>query len=85
VNLIAYERSTLVPSEKYIGLDVHQATISVAVMDASGKLVMESILETKASTLLQFLAGLRGNLSVTFEEGTWAAWLYSWLIELGKS
>jgi transposase len=63
-------------SEKYIGLDVHQATISVAVMDASGKLVMESILESKASTLLQFLAGLRGNLSVTFEEGTWAAWLY---------
>ena len=59
-------------SEKYIGLDVHQATISVAVMDASGKLVMESILETKASTLLQFIAGLRGNLSVTFEEGTWA-------------
>ena len=63
-------------SEKYIGLDVHQATISVAVMDASGKLVMESILETKAATLLQFIAGLRGNLSVTFEEGTWAAWLY---------
>ena len=63
-------------SEKYIGLDVHQATISVAVMDASGKLVMESILESKASTLLQFLAGLRGNLSVTLEEGTWAAWLY---------
>ena len=27
--------------EKYIGLDVHQATISVAVMDASGKVVME--------------------------------------------
>ena len=63
-------------SEKYIGLDVHQATISVAVMDASGKLVMESILEAKASTLLQFLAGLGGNLSVTLEEGTWAAWLY---------
>jgi hypothetical protein len=38
VSLIAYERSTLVTSEKYIGLDVHQATISVAVMDASGKL-----------------------------------------------
>jgi Transposase len=45
-------------------------------MDASGKLVMESILEIKAATLLQFLAGLHGNLSVTFEEGTWAAWLY---------
>jgi hypothetical protein len=25
--------------EKYIGLDVHQATISVAVMDSQGKLI----------------------------------------------
>src|SRR5499427_6159314 len=63
-------------SEKYIGLDVHQATISVAVLDSTGKLVMESILETKAATVLQFLAGLRGTLLVTFEEGTWAVWLY---------
>jgi transposase len=66
-------------SEKYIGLDVHQATISVAVMDSRGKVVMESILETKAATILEFLAGLRGTLSVTFEEGTWAAWLYDLL------
>ncbi len=65
--------------EKYIGLDVHQATIVVAVMDATGKLVMESILETKAATILQFFAGLRGSLSVTFEEGTWSAWLYDLL------
>ncbi len=66
-------------SEKYIGLDVHQATISVAVLDSTGKVVMESILETKAATILQFLAGLRGTLSVTFEEGTCAAWLYDLL------
>ena len=66
-------------SEKYIGLDVHQATISVAVMDSQGKVVMESILETKASTLLEFFAGLRGSLFVTFEEGTSAAWLYDLL------
>jgi len=33
---------------KYIGLDVFQATISVAVRDAAGKLVMEAILETRA-------------------------------------
>jgi len=65
--------------EKYIGLDVHQATISVAVVDSQGKLIMESILVTKASTILEFLAGLRGTLSVTFEEGTWAAWLYDLL------
>jgi transposase len=66
-------------SEKYIGLDVHQATISVAVLDHTGKLVMECILETQAATILEFFAGLRGTLSVTFEEGTWAAWLYDLL------
>jgi transposase len=64
---------------KYIGLDVHQATISVAVRDSAGKLVIEAILETKAETILQFLRGLRGSLHVTFEEGTWAAWLHDLL------
>src|ERR1700694_975008 len=69
----------LVNSEKHIGLDVHQATISVAVMASMVKMIMESILETKAATILEFVAGLRGTLSVTFEEGTWAAWLYDLL------
>src|SRR3984893_12921358 len=63
-------------SVKDIGLDVHQAAIVVAVMDSAGKLVVESILETKAATILQFFAGLRGTLWGTFEEGTWPAWLY---------
>src|SRR5215813_10522854 len=73
------KRNTLMNTEKYIGLDVHQATISVAVLDHNGKSLMECILETKASTILEFFAGLRGTLSVTFEEGTSAAWLYDLL------
>jgi transposase len=40
---------------------------------------MESIIETKANTVLQFIRGLHGDLHVTFEEGTWAAWLYDLL------
>ena len=64
---------------KYMGRDVHKETISLAVMNAEGKLVMESIIETKASTLLQLIQGLRGDLHVTLEEGTWAAWLYALL------
>jgi transposase len=64
---------------KYIGMDVHQATISVAVMDSAGKVVMDSIIETKAATILEFFDGLRGTLCVTFEEGTSAAWLYDLL------
>jgi transposase len=64
---------------KYIGLDVHQATISAVVLDSTGKVVMESILETKAATILQFVHGLRGSLHVTFEEGTCAHWLHDLL------
>jgi hypothetical protein len=36
--------------EEYIGMDVPQATISVAVIDADGRLIMECLLETKAVT-----------------------------------
>ena len=37
------------------------------------------MIETKASVILEFIDGLRGDLHVTFEEGTWAAWLYDLL------
>ena len=66
-------------SKKYIGMDVHQATISIAVMDSRGKVVMDSVIETKAATILEFIQGVRGALWVTFEEGTCAAWLYELL------
>jgi len=66
-------------SVKYIGLDVHKESISICVRNFVGKVVMESVIETKASTILQFIDGLRGDLRVTFEEGTWAAWLYDLL------
>jgi hypothetical protein len=65
--------------EKYIGMDVHQATISAAVRDAQGKLLMECLLETKVATIVEFIQGLRGTLSLTFEEGTSAAWLHDLL------
>jgi hypothetical protein len=66
-------------SKKYIGMDVHKESISIAVMNGAGKIVMECVIETKASMILQFIDGLRGDLHVTLEEGTWAAWLYDLL------
>ena len=66
-------------STKYIGMDVHKEATTIAVISAAGKLVMESIVETKASTIVQLIEGLRGELHVTFEEGTWATWLYDLL------
>ena len=64
---------------KYIGMDVHKESISIAVRNAVGKVVMESVIETKASMILQFIDGLRGDVQVTFEEGTSSAWLYDLL------
>ena len=66
-------------STKYIGMDVHKESISIAVRNAAGKVVMECVIETKASMILEFIDGLRGDVLVTFEEGTWGAWLYDLL------
>src|SRR2546427_3007704 len=67
-------------SVKYVGLDVHQSTISVAVLNAEGRLVMQSVIATQAAAILDFIAGQRGTLQVTFEEGTHSAWLYDLLV-----
>lgn len=54
----------------YLGLDVHKGTISAPVLDSSGRLVMEAVLETKAEGILQFRHGLPGSFQVPFEEGS---------------
>src|SRR5881275_1951419 len=64
---------------KFIGLDVHKTSVSAAVIDADGKLVMQSIFATGAVAILGFVHGLRGTLRVTFEEGTHSAWLFDLL------
>ena len=66
-------------SRRFIGMDVHQSSISVAVRNAAGKLVMECVIETKAASILELIKGIKGTLLVTFEEGTCAAWLYDLL------
>lgn len=66
-------------NEKYVAMDVHKASVAIGVRDAGGKYIMESIVETKAITLLDFVNGLRGTIHLTFEEGTQSAWLYDLL------
>jgi hypothetical protein len=53
---------------KYIGMDVHKESISIAVMNAAGKLVMECVnslpapeeQHSKSRVLVSVLAGSRG-------------------------
>jgi transposase len=66
-------------NEKYVAMDVHKASVAIGVRDGAGKYIMESIVETKAATLVDFVKGLRGPLHLTFEEGTQSAWLYDLL------
>ena len=67
-------------SIKYIGMNLHSATISIAVVNDAGKLNMEATLATEASAVLDFIAGVQGTLHVAFEEGIHAPWLYDLLL-----
>jgi len=66
-------------SIRYVGLDVHRDSISVAVLDREGKVVKQTVIETKAAAVLRLLQELRGTLHVVLEEGTWSTWLYELL------
>lgn len=60
---------------RYVGLDVHRDTISVAVCDSRGKLMLERVIPTSAAAVLELVELLRDKLHVAFEEGTSAQWL----------
>src|SRR6185369_15300240 len=61
---------------KYVAFDVHQATISAAVLNLEGKLVTQAVMQTDATAIRDFLRGLSGRVHLTFEEGTLAQWLF---------
>ena len=63
-------------NDKYVGLDVHQASTSIVVLDCNGKVISEAVVRTRADAIRDFIKGLSGTIHVTFEEGTQAAWLY---------
>ena len=65
--------------DKYMGMDVHQATTVVAVIDAEGKMVLETIVATAAGPIRRLIESLSGPIHVTLEETTQAEWLYELL------
>src|SRR5262245_50176650 len=63
-------------NDKYVGMDVHQASISSCILDSEGRIVFEGRVRTRADAVQDFIKGLSGSVMVTFEEGTQAQWLY---------
>src|SRR5262249_4227204 len=64
------------PMEKYIGLDVHAASTTFAVIGQSGRRLGTYVVETNGQALVAQLKAVSGNKHVCLEEGTQSAWLY---------
>jgi transposase len=62
--------------KKYIGLDVHAASTTFAVISESGKRLGTHVVETNGQALVEQLKTIPGKKHVCLEEGTQSAWIY---------
>jgi transposase len=62
--------------DKYIGIDVHAASCSIAVVDARGKHVGLHVVATSGQEIVECLQAIAGQKHVCFEEGAQSGWLY---------
>ena len=59
--------------DRYIGIDVHARSCTVAVVDAAGKRIGEHLVETNGQALVECLRIIPGQRHVCIEEGTQSA------------
>lgn len=62
--------------ERYLGADVHAASVTFCVLDASGKQLRRDVVETNRKALVGYLQQLAGRLHLCLEESEWSQWLY---------
>jgi transposase len=61
--------------DRYIGIDAHSESCTVAVMGPSGKRIRQQVVDTQAAVLINLLKGVAGDKYVCIEEGQLAEWL----------
>jgi hypothetical protein len=61
--------------DKHIGIDVHAASCTLAVIDARGKQVGSHVVATNGQEFVECLRAIPGQRHVCFEEGTQSGWL----------
>jgi transposase len=61
--------------DRYIGIDAHSESCTVAVMGPSGKRIRQQVVDTQAKVLIDLLKGVAGDKYVCIEEGQLAEWL----------
>ena len=62
--------------KRYIGLDVHAASTTFAVIGENGRRIGSYVVETNGQALVERLKTIPGNKHVCLEEGTQSAWIY---------
>ena len=65
--------------ERYIGIDVHAASCTVAVISEAGKKLKDFPVETNGQALVEAIRMIPGHKHLVFEEGLQSAWLYETL------
>jgi len=71
--------------KRYIGLDVHAASTTFAVINESGKRLGAHVVETNGQSLVEQLKTIPGDKYVCLEEGTQSAWVYEILSPHAKA
>ena len=55
--------------ERYIGLDVHAASSTLAVISEAGKCLQKTVVETNGRALVEAIRMIPGRKRLVFEEG----------------
>jgi transposase len=62
--------------ERYLGLDVHAKSCTLAVISPAGKKLKDLVIETNGRALIEAIRTIPGRKHLCMEEGTQSAWLY---------
>ncbi len=62
--------------ERYIGLDGHTASCTIAVVSETGKRLRDFPVETNGQALVEVIRSVPRRRHLVFEEGAHSAWLY---------
>jgi transposase len=62
--------------DRYVGLDVHAQSCTLAVMGPSGRRLKQLVVETNGAALVEAIQGIPRRRHLCLEEGTQSAWLH---------
>jgi hypothetical protein len=63
--------------DRYMGLDAHASSCTLAVVGPSGRRLRSQVVETSARALIEEVRAVAGRRHLCLEEGTLSGWLYA--------